>query len=352
MPPGPLLFDIHGLLTLRVAENTPSAGRFQEMFGPFQTSGVSALDIDVGGPPRPLDQPVRIKWTYRYTESCLESIDDGWQVCVDAACIRVAGRGDLLPVALPLVDRLLVERGAALVHAAGVRLGERGVCLPAWGGTGKTSVMAQLASVPGAGFCGDDLVLLDSTGSLLSFPKRIWIKSHHRDIYADALHQQRRRPLPYKFAQRRVLPALRPLLKRFPQVRVLAKGLSPLLPAVPVAPEEALGMPVVSGAPLALTVLLESYEGEVAVCEATTPDQLARRLVGQFEADVLRESREAVALLAATGLVPLEAHLAGKVKLLRGALAAGPAYRLRVPASLSRADAAELIAREVLRLLA
>ena len=344
-------FSIHGRLQIRVRRDSPSAGRFTEWFGPFLTGSIEGADIVVDGPARPLTAPARIKWRYRYDASALADVEAGWQVELDEACARITGRGDLFRVALPVVDVLLARRGVALLHAGSAAVAGVGICVAAAGGTGKTSAAARLARLPEARFMGDDLALLTRDARLLAFPKRIWVKSHHRDAYGGALRAARRRPLPFRATQRLLMPRLGPLLGRYPRLRDWGKNLSPLLPAVPVDPETALGVKIASEAPLRLLLLVESVEQRHSQLSEIALETLVSRLLGQFHADVLRDSHDVVAALASTGLVPLDGHLAAKAGVLREALAGVPAHLFRVPAALSKDQAAGVLAEMVATLL-
>jgi hypothetical protein len=346
-----LWFDIHGRVTVAVAGSTPSVGRFRELLAPFRAGPAPTADLVVSATPRALDEPALIKWRYRYDSGAVEDLEEGWQVSVRDGAVAIAGRRDLLPVALPLLDWLLVRSGAALVHAGGVERAGHGICIPAAGGTGKTSVVAALARAPGTRFMGDDLLLVAEDRELLAFPKRIWLKSHHRTTYGQALRRERRVPLPYRFAQRRLVPLLQPFLARHPKARELGKRLLPVLPAVPSDPESALGVAVARAAPLRLVVLVERYEADAARIAAYDRGELASRLLGQFNADLLGDSQRAIAALASAGVLAWERHLERKADLLRKAIAGADCYRLRLPASWSRPVAAAEVASAVERLL-
>jgi len=62
-----------------------------------------------------------------------------------------------------LLRNLAPARNLAFVHASGVIHEGQGVLFPAWGGTGKTTMVLQFLE-QGAGYLGDDTVLLDAAG--------------------------------------------------------------------------------------------------------------------------------------------------------------------------------------------
>lgn len=321
------------------------------MLAPFVTAGMTRHDLTVTEGIEALDRPARIKWEYRYTESSLESIAGGWQVERKDDGWRVRGRGDLLPIAMPLIDSLLVDRGLAIVHAGAVDIAGQGVCIAAAGGTGKTSSVAKLSRLAGSSFMGDDFVILSEQGVLLSFPKRIWLKSHHRDVYRGAFQRERRLLLPYRFAQQRLGRVVRPVMSSFPRLREFMKRRSPVLIAVPVDPAEALRTTISDSAPLRVLVLLEAYEGDEVEVTEPDPDVLVSRLLGQFYADVLRESQPVIAALASIGLLGLGTHVEAKTRVIERALSGVRTVRVRVPARVSKDAASDLVLAEVTHLL-
>jgi glycosyltransferase involved in cell wall biosynthesis len=78
----------------------------------------------------------------------------------------------------PILRWQLVRRGYALVHAAAV-VGDEGTCLiTARTDTGKTTTMLKLLDRADYEFLSDDLVLMDATGRVLSYPKPLTISRH------------------------------------------------------------------------------------------------------------------------------------------------------------------------------
>jgi len=83
-------------------------------------------------------------------------------------------------MALPLIDRLMVQKSAAMVHALTAEYKGHALMMPAWGGTGKTSTMSKLVVMDGWAFMGDDWAFVTDKGDLLSFAKPMTIKPYHR----------------------------------------------------------------------------------------------------------------------------------------------------------------------------
>src|ERR671930_2176256 len=163
-----LHFDIHGRAGIRVAADAPTARQLRTMLQCFATGDEVPDDIVVTrhGPPRP--EAAWLEHEFRYTDTAVafraervevERRPDGkWQI---------SGPGELLTTLVPIIDRCLVTRGVAMIHAATVAYRDVGIALPAAGGTGKTSVIAKLIRRPDFAFMGDDWAFLDDNGNLL-----------------------------------------------------------------------------------------------------------------------------------------------------------------------------------------
>ena len=80
----------------------------------------------------------------RYTATTMHLEGPKVQVTREGDAFRVHGAGELLTTVLPLVDRVAVRGGAAMVHAATVEHEGHGVLLAGTGGAGKTSTVAKL----------------------------------------------------------------------------------------------------------------------------------------------------------------------------------------------------------------
>jgi hypothetical protein len=106
-----------------------------------------------------------------------------------------------------------------LVHACCLARGSTGLLLPAWKGTGKTSLALTLLD-RGYGFLGDDRVWLRRDGELLCYPRYLVINASNAGDFADlldartrlahdfnrALKESARIPEPVARIARRVVP--------------------------------------------------------------------------------------------------------------------------------------------------
>jgi hypothetical protein len=328
-----LHFDIHGRAGIRVAADAPTARQLRTMLQCFATGDEVPDDIVVTrhGPPRP--EAAWLEHEFRYTDTAVafraervevERRPDGkWQI---------SGPGELLTTLVPIIDRCLVTRGVAMIHAATVAYRDVGIALPAAGGTGKTSVIAKLIRRPDFAFMGDDWAFLDDNGNLLGFEKPMFIKPHHRPIYPH-LFTGARKPLVPKLLSRpiaRLTTLLHPYVVRYPLLADLSRRWSPEHRIV--SPRAALPQARFAGsAPLALAVFVERYDGARTRLVPTDVDWMVDRMIGNFHIEMAGFSQHLVTALGAASVVPLTQHFREKADVLHKALAGTPCYVLKVP---------------------
>jgi hypothetical protein len=87
----------------------------------------------------------------------------------------------------PLLYYRLPDHGCSLVHAAGVSNG-RGIIFYGSSNVGKTSMILEMMNRDYE-FFGDDLVVLDENGHLLSYPKTIKLEARHLMAYPAFRHK-------------------------------------------------------------------------------------------------------------------------------------------------------------------
>jgi hypothetical protein len=290
---------------------------------------------------------------YDYTETAVQLNASDVQILVEEGGFRLNGTRELLVSALPLIDRILVTRGVAMVHAATVDYRGHGICMPAWGGTGKTSTIAKLLKLDGVAFMGDDWAFLDSGGQLLGYAKPMFIKPHHRPIYPH-LFERRRKPLvPTRLSRPlgRLTTIVHPLITRYPRLARATRKWSP--EHMMVTPQAAFPHAAIStAAPVAVSVFVERHEGAKPVMLERDRSWMVSRLVGNFHAEIAPHSQAVITALGATGLVPIERYFADKAAVLERALAETPAFLLQVPQAYSPDQASDVIVAHLQEALA
>jgi hypothetical protein len=345
-----LYFDVHGIATMAVAADAPTADQISSMFASFRADDldVARVDIVITGDIDDRGDLSLVERELAYSETTVRMPHAGVQLVRDAGGVwHVQGAGELLTSVLPVIDLVAVEHGFAMIHAATMEIGGVGVAMPAAGGTGKTSTIAKAMRAPDAAFMGDDWAFVSEGGELLGYAKPMFIKPHHRAIYPH-LFQGARKPLvPSSLSAPvgRLTTVVHPVFARHPRLAAFSRRWSPEHRMV--APRDALpGTPIADRAPLRLAVFVERWQGsDIRVVEQTVP-WLAARLLGNWHIEMARHSRDVLTALGASGVVPLDQIFARKAAILRSALQNARISLMQVPVAMS-ADVAsdEIVAR-------
>src|SRR6476620_10977819 len=150
-------FNIHDKVKMRVARQAPTAAQMKLMFAPFISDDpVGPHDLTVTGELEPIVEGSYGEQEYEVVVDALYMSDGKVQLVRHGDELRVNGMREMLTTVLPLVDRVATTHGAAMMHAAYVDYQGHGVCMPAWGGVGKTSTVAKLLKLDDVAFMGDD----------------------------------------------------------------------------------------------------------------------------------------------------------------------------------------------------
>jgi hypothetical protein len=335
-------------MTIRVDRDAPTAALLGDMFRPFRATGLERHDLTITGAMEPMPEASHGETEYQYTESGIVINAMNVQILRDEDSFRLNGSRELLVSALPLIDAVLVSRGVAMIHALTVDYDGVGVCMPAWGGVGKTSTMAKLLRIPGVSFMGDDWAFLTEDSQLLGYAKPMFIKPHHRPIYPHLFAKKRKPLVPVRLSRPlgRLTTLVHPVITQYPRLARATRKLSP--EHMMVTPQAAFPAACFSDrAPLGVALFVERFDGAKGDLQERDQAWMVSRLVGNFHAELSRFSRETMTALGATGLVPIERFFADKAAILERSLDGKPCYLLKVPASLSPDQASDTIVAQI-----
>jgi hypothetical protein len=338
-------FNIHNRVTMRVAEDAPTLSLLMDMFACFLTKEkLDHHDLTITGEVVPMPGAAYGGTDYRYTPTSLYLNAMNVQIVRTEDGFVLNGTRELLVAALPLIDRLMVERSAAMIHAATVEYRGHGICLPAWGGVGKTSTMAKLLKRDGVAFMGDDWAFLSDEAQLLGFAKPLFIKPYHGPIYPHLFGARRKPLVPYRLAEplARFSTLVHPLVTQYPRLARVSRRWSP--EHMMVQPRTAFPQARFSTrAPLAMAIFVERYEGTSALLEEKDRPWMVARMVGNFQAEMTRHSQEVITALGTTSLVPVERTFGDKAAIIDRALEGKPLFLLQIPKAWSADQASDVI---------
>jgi hypothetical protein len=346
-------FNIHNAAAIRVAHDAPTAALLQDMFEPFLTDRLDHHDLTITGEFEPVADQSHGETEYRYTDSSVHINETDVQIFHDEGGFRLNGTRELLVSALPLIDRTLTTKNVAWIHAATVDYAGHGICMPAWGGVGKTSTIAKLLKIKGVSFMGDDWAFLSEGGQLLGYAKPMFIKPHHRTIYPHLFKKKRKPLVPVRLSRPlgKLATRVHPMVTRYPRFARAIRRFSP--EHMMVRPSEAFPHASIStGAPLAISIFVERFDGKKTILQRKDKSWMVSRMVGNFNAEVAEHSRGVITALGATGLVPIEQMYSEKAEVLDRALEGKPAFLLQVPSALSPDQASDIIVEHIHKALA
>ncbi len=353
-----LEFDIHGRVALRVASNAPTASLLADMFAPFATKGLNHFDLTITGEvesvPGGAFGEAHGETEFQYTDKALYLEASGVQVILDENGFHLNGQSELLVMALPLIDRIAVTKGAAMIHALTVAYRGHGLNMPAWGGTGKTSTMVKLLKIDGFSFMGDDWAFLSEQSDLLGYAKPMSIKPYHRTLYPH-LFEKRHKPLVPMALSKQIhslTTRVHPFVTRYPRFARFTRRWSP--EHMMVTPQQAFPQAAFStAAPLVASIFVERFEGEPTDVQFTEKDKcwMVSRLIGNFNSEMTKHSRVVMTTLGAAGIVPIEKAFSDKAAVLDRALADKPSFLLRVPKVLTPDQASDIIVAHIQKVL-
>lgn len=342
-------FDLHGIV--RMSVEGAAAPQLRDMFAGFLVDAVAEPNLTVDDRLVPTPGAALADDGDRFTATTMHL--EGPKVQVEREGrrgFRVHGAGELLTTVLPLVDRVAVRGGAAMVHAATVEHQGHGVLLAGTGGAGKTSTVAKLVQGGDTRPMGDDWAFLSGDGRLLGFAKPLLVRPHHRSLYPHLFKPgTKKKPMiPPALAgpMGRLATAVHPTIVRYPRAARVLRRWSP--EHMMVGLQEAFPQtPVVSEAPLGAAIFVERVEQELVTAEQVDASWMAARLLGNFHEELPRFSKVLLDKMCATGLDALHELFGEKERLLAEGLERSSCTLLRVPATLLADEASDVISAHV-----
>ena len=351
------VFNIHDLLRMRVAVDAPTAHQMCHMFAHFLQPGgpgpCDGADITVTGTTPPLVHPAHGEYEYTFTDDAVIIEAMGSCIVRDGDRWDVHGTREMLTTVLPLVDRVSVTRGAAMIHAATVVYDGKGIAMPAWGGVGKTSTMSQLVKMDRVEFLGDDWAFVDAEQQLHGFHKPMYIKPHHRQIYPHMFEGARKPLVPSSLSKSfaKLTTTVHPLATKNPTLADKFRRWTPEYKVV--TPQEAFPEArFADSAPLRICIFVERADLASAELREVTEDWMVTKIVGNFHAEMSPQSRDVFTALATTAILPIQDVMAEKAEIVAKAIAGLPTFRLQVPTHFPPHQAAPTIVSEMERAMA
>jgi hypothetical protein len=345
-------FDVHGRVGIRVAARSPAAAQLTTMLACFAGDEEVMPDIVVSEAFEPMLDAAVLENELSYSADAVHFHRERVQIVHEGTQYRIHGPGELLTALVPVLDRAMVTRGAAMIHAATVAYRGQAIALPAGGGTGKTSTVAKLLRRGGFSLMGDDWAFVTDDRNLLGYDKPLFIKPHHKAIYPHLFEGARKPLVPVALSRGigRATTLVHPYVIRYPRLADFSRKWSPEHRMVR-ASEAFPGHEVAVSAPLAIAVYVERFEGARSRVADRDAGWMADRMMGNFHIELPGFSQQLVTGLAATSMLPWTTHLEEKATVLRKGLDGLPCYLLQVPSVYTPDEASDDIVTCLMELL-
>jgi len=306
-----LYYNIHDLVRIRLQRGHMSKRSFELFFGPFRTNFLKEEEIDIsvqkyapeiseysdaGGSYYFGDNHLYFK---KYKTHLLKK-NDSW---------ILAGQRNLLPFVYPVLQMLFLRKKHCMIHSASVAINGRGVLLPGWGGTGKTSsVICILREIGGSRFLGDDFSII-SPDLIYSYPKAFFIYPYHRKLFPHLFKSKHKILIPPCFSDifEKVRTIVRPAIMMFPRLENIARRITPEHMCVP-AREALPDFEFSDKAKIDTILFIERYSGIKIVLEDISVDHARQRLTGNWLYEIGKCCQEMIVAMSGAGIIDLSEY--------------------------------------------
>lgn len=177
-----------------------------------------------------------------------------------------------------LIQNILIKKGYTFIHAAALSYKNKGILLPAWGGTGKTIIIGELIKNKDVKFLGDDFVIISKTGKILSFPRPFVLYHYHSEIFKEVFSTKLKLKLMFLSNIKRIAKTIaKPLPKN---IRIIGYKLFPR-GAINPNPEDVLSKEkIIENCSAVKTIFLSKYSGNKFLVKKIDNNELSKLATG------------------------------------------------------------------------
>ncbi len=302
------------------------------VFGTFETDLLDKVDLTLQYNSPNIGEYSFASESYLFNDNHVYIKHYKLHLLTDGDEFIVASERDLLPFIPPVIQTLLLRKQHCFVHSAAVTINGKGVLLPGWGGTGKTSsIVCLLNEVQGSCFMSDDYIIVGAEQKIFSFPKAFFIYPYHRKLFP-YLFKAKHKPLVPPVLSRiveKVRTVVRPTIMAFPKLENFARRFTPEHMQVP-AREALPDSEFVDSAPLDKVLFIERYSGEKTVIDELDLTQATQRLTGNWYYEQGRCAQDLLLGAAGTAVMDFEQYFSGMSSVIKSAFSGREIYRLRM----------------------
>ena len=345
-------FDIHGLVKMRICKDHPGAYSVCKSFEPFQVEEIDKADLTLTDGNGMSGQYSFGTTAYKFLPGSTYLNKYDIKISFEREEIILSASRDLTPYVMPIVQWILLCKGATFIHGASVSVEGKGVLMPAWGGTGKTSAVMELLKINGSAFMSDDISIIHKENKVFSFPKPFFIYPYHKNIFPHLFKNKPKFIVPPFMSNMMagIRQAVRPLLSSFPKVERFCRKFTP--EHMQVAAKDALpDANFADSANISLILFLERYNGSSNTVDELSVEDAKRKVVGNLFFELGDNARELMMACGATGFIGLEDWFGRMEDVVVNLLKKHQLYRLRM-IEMTPEETGKVIASHVCELLA
>ena len=253
---------------------------------------------------------------------------------------------------------LLLAKGMSFLHCAGMEIFGKSFIFPAFGGTGKTTLVSYARKDPSFVFYGDDFVIIDEDTGMYSYPSDFSIYEYHLANFPELSESRYEKYL----VERRLKRARELNLAKIPGFLLLRQRLSKLniksateddrriswdqdyvkVPVRHLIESEGIG----EYTKLTHVIFLEKYSGNELSLDSIDQDEGVKEATGILDVE-FRYSIIYLQLLGAFGITDYTHYVQRTMDVIRSCFSKMKIYRISIPEQ----EAPEKYVPAVLRIL-
>ncbi|MCX5633547.1 MAG: hypothetical protein NTW93_07745 [Phycisphaerae bacterium] len=306
-----LYYNIHDLVRMRLEKGHMSERSFELFFSPFRTNFLKEeeIDLSVQNKAPEISEYSDAGGSYYFGDNHLYFIRYKVHLLKRNDLWILAGQRDLLPFVHPVLQMLCLRKKHCMIHGASVAINGRGVLLPGWGGTGKTSsIICILKEILGSSFLSDDFSFI-SLDLIYSNPKAFSIYPYHRALFPHLFKSGHKILIPSCLSNifEKVRTIVKPAIMAFPRLENIAKRITP--ENMQVSARQALpDFEFSDKAKIDTVLFIERYSGGKIVLEDISVDRARQRLIGNWMYEIGKCSQEMIVAMGGAGIIDLSEY--------------------------------------------
>lgn len=229
---------------------------------------------------------------------------------------------------------MLLSEDYCMIHGSAFTKDGRGLLVPSWSGTGKTAIVASLVREEGWQLLGDDIVIINEQGDILSFFEDLVIYAHHKDVFPELFAQGHGpvAPLALNRLLTNMVSVVKPLLRTVPALLAFARKHNPQSKRI--SPYKVFAAhSLAERAVITQVIWLERSLADQEAYKEVAPRQIAAKAAAVSLMEILTDRSWAVLALCGSEFIDYESIFVKIYNIYCAAFSRARVYELNVPVS-------------------